>query len=161
MQEHFTFIKAGALPIESRLEGGWIGRNWNLQILTQLQAGLALGIITSPRKRVQKQIASEWRVWHADLFYRCSVLANLLPVEVVTKTGSLSTLSLSQTVPRTEWASFLKSNREQNFPARTTTQLVSLASFTMEFWSQEQVRKKEAIQAQELKRTRQISLANH
>jgi hypothetical protein len=35
-----------------------------------------------------------------DLFYRGSVLANLLPVEVVTKTGSLSTLSLSQTVPR-------------------------------------------------------------
>jgi hypothetical protein len=29
------------------------------------------------------------------LFYRGSVLANLLPVEVVTKTGSLSTLSLS------------------------------------------------------------------
>jgi hypothetical protein len=39
---------------------------------------------------------------HNDLFYRGSVLANLLPVEVVTKTGSLSTLSLSQTVPRTE-----------------------------------------------------------
>ena len=37
-----------------------------------------------------------------DLFYRGSVLANLLPVEVVTKTGSLSTLSLSQTVLRTE-----------------------------------------------------------
>jgi hypothetical protein len=37
-----------------------------------------------------------------DLFYRGSVLANLLPVEVVTETGSLSTLSLSQTVPRTE-----------------------------------------------------------
>jgi hypothetical protein len=31
-----------------------------------------------------------------------AVLANLLPVEVVTKTGSLSTLSLSQTVPQTE-----------------------------------------------------------
>jgi hypothetical protein len=41
------------------------------------------------------------------LFYRGSVLANLLPVEVVTKTGSLSTLSLSQTVPRTECASLL------------------------------------------------------
>jgi hypothetical protein len=38
---------------------------------------------------------------------------------------------------------------------------VSLALITMEFWSQEQVRKKEAIQAQELKETRQISLANH
>jgi hypothetical protein len=36
------------------------------------------------------------------LFYRGSVLANLIPVEVVTKTGSLSTLSLSQTVTRTE-----------------------------------------------------------
>jgi hypothetical protein len=34
-----------------------------------------------------------------DLFYRGSVLANLLPVEVVTKTGSLSTLSLSQNGP--------------------------------------------------------------
>ena len=38
--------------------------------------------------------------WHGDLFYRGSVLANLLPVEVVTKTGSLSTLSLSQTALR-------------------------------------------------------------
>jgi hypothetical protein len=32
------------------------------------------------------------------LFYRDSVLKNLVPVEVVTKTESLSTLSLSQTV---------------------------------------------------------------
>jgi hypothetical protein len=46
----------------------------------------------------EKQIASKQRVRHKDLFYRGSVLANLLPVEVVTKTGSLSTLSLSQTV---------------------------------------------------------------
>jgi hypothetical protein len=45
-----------------------------------------------------KQIASKQRVRHKDLFYRGSVFANLLPVEVVTKTGSLSTLSLSQTV---------------------------------------------------------------
>jgi hypothetical protein len=49
-----------------------------------------------------KQIVSKYRVRHDDLFYRGSVLANLLPIEVVTKTGSLSTLSLSQTVPRTE-----------------------------------------------------------
>jgi hypothetical protein len=35
---------------------------------------------------------------HSDLFYRGSVPKNLIPVEVVTKTGSLSTLSLSQTV---------------------------------------------------------------
>jgi hypothetical protein len=35
------------------------------------------------------------------LFYRGSVLANLLPVEVVTKTGSLSTLSLSSPITKT------------------------------------------------------------
>jgi hypothetical protein len=33
-----------------------------------------------------------------DLFYRGSVLKNLVLVEVVIKTGSVSTLSLSQTV---------------------------------------------------------------
>jgi hypothetical protein len=35
---------------------------------------------------------------HDDLFYRGLVLKNLVPVEVVTKVGSLSTLSLSQTI---------------------------------------------------------------
>jgi hypothetical protein len=32
------------------------------------------------------------------LFYRDSVAKNLVPIEEVTKTGSISTLSLSQTV---------------------------------------------------------------
>jgi hypothetical protein len=46
-----------------------------------------------------KQINQENKTdGHGDLFYRGSVLKNLVPVEVVTKTGSLSTLSLSQTV---------------------------------------------------------------
>jgi hypothetical protein len=35
---------------------------------------------------------------HIDLFYRGSVPKNLVPVEEATKTGSISTLSLSQTV---------------------------------------------------------------
>ena len=35
---------------------------------------------------------------HDDLFYRGSVLKNLVPVEEVTKTGSISTISLSQMV---------------------------------------------------------------
>jgi hypothetical protein len=58
--------------------------------------------INESEREGTKQIVSEKRVEHDDLFYRGSVLANLLPVEVVTKTGPLSTLSLSQTVPRTE-----------------------------------------------------------
>ena len=55
----------------------------------------------SERGRENKSQANN-QVRHADLFYRGSVLANLLPVEEATKAGSLSTLSLSQTVPRTE-----------------------------------------------------------
>jgi hypothetical protein len=35
---------------------------------------------------------------HRDLFYRGSVPKNLVPVEEATKVGSISTLSLSQTI---------------------------------------------------------------
>jgi hypothetical protein len=35
---------------------------------------------------------------HGDLFYRGLVSKNLVPVEEATKAGSISTLSLSQTV---------------------------------------------------------------
>jgi hypothetical protein len=52
----------------------------------------------SERERAKNKSRAKQRVRHKDLFYRGSVLANLLPIEVVTKTGSLSTLSLSQTV---------------------------------------------------------------
>jgi hypothetical protein len=52
------------------------------------------------------------------LFYRGSVLANLLPVEEATKAGSLSTLTLSQTVPRTEWASLLKTKPGTKLPRK-------------------------------------------
>jgi hypothetical protein len=52
----------------------------------------------SPKER-GKQINQENKVdEHGDLFYRGSVLKSLVPVEVVTKTGSLLTLSLSQTI---------------------------------------------------------------
>jgi hypothetical protein len=55
----------------------------------------------SERGRENKSRVSE-EVRRKDLFYRGSVLANLLPVEEATKAGSISTLSLSQTVPQTE-----------------------------------------------------------
>jgi hypothetical protein len=35
---------------------------------------------------------------HSDLFYQGSVPKNLVPIEEATKVGSISTLSLSQTV---------------------------------------------------------------
>jgi hypothetical protein len=68
-----------------------------------------------------------------DLFYRGSVFSNLLPVEEATKAGSLSTLpSLKRSLGPSELL-FSNQSREQNFPARATTQLVPLALITMEF----------------------------
>ena len=71
---------------------------------------------------------------------------NQLHVEEATKAGSFSTPSLSQTVPRTEWA-FLLNHLEHKVPTRTTTQLVSLASITSEFdlkkeWERKQSKRK-------------------
>jgi hypothetical protein len=74
---------------------------WNLKIInlsTHYKPELAFrnesesereGKTNQPRNKADE---------HGDLFYQGSVLKNLVPNEVVTKTGSLSTLSLSQTV---------------------------------------------------------------
>jgi hypothetical protein len=70
---------------------------------------------------------------HVDLFYRGSVLSNLLPVEEATKAGSLSTLpSLKRSLGPSE---LLFSNQKPGtkLPARATTQLVPLALITMKF----------------------------
>jgi hypothetical protein len=83
--------------VESRLDG--VDRR-KLKFTTSntIQAGVSVrtnvksgreGKTNQPRNKADE---------HGDLFYRGSVLKNLVPVEVVTKTGSLSTLSLSQTV---------------------------------------------------------------
>jgi hypothetical protein len=93
--------KTGEL-FESRLEGGVNRANLKFNNLSTTTSRVSVrNINESERGRKNKSQANK-EVRHKDLFYRGSVLANLLPVEVVTKTGSLSTLSLSQTVPRTE-----------------------------------------------------------
>jgi hypothetical protein len=58
-------------------------------------------VIEFERGRKNKSQTNK-EVRHKDLFYRGSVLANLLPVEEATKAGSFSTPSLSQTIPQTE-----------------------------------------------------------
>jgi hypothetical protein len=45
--------------------------------------------------------SSEDQCEHRDLFYRGSVLKNLVPVEEATKVGSIPTISLSQSVTQT------------------------------------------------------------
>jgi hypothetical protein len=77
------------------------------------------------------------------LFYRGSVLANLLPVEEATKAGSLSTLpSLKRSLGSIELS--LLNHLEHKVPTRTTTSLVSLASITSEFDRNEKIKKEES-----------------
>jgi hypothetical protein len=55
--------------------------------------------IKSERERERENKSNENQAnEHGDLFYRGSVSKNLVPVEEVTKTESISTLSFSQTV---------------------------------------------------------------
>jgi hypothetical protein len=89
------------IPIESCLEGGVNRAKLKFsKIITTTSRVSVRNINESARERKNKLQASK-AVRHKDLFYRGSVLANLLPVEEATKAGSFSTPSLSQTVPRT------------------------------------------------------------
>jgi hypothetical protein len=74
---------------------------WNLKIIdlsTHYKPGLELEMSPSPKERGKTNQPRNKLDENGDLFYRGSVLKNLVLVEVVTKTGSLSTLSLSQTI---------------------------------------------------------------
>jgi hypothetical protein len=74
-------------------------RNLKLTTLnTHYKPGLALELKSSPGERGENKSNGNQANEHGDLFYRGSVPKNLVPVEEVTKTGSISTLSLSQTV---------------------------------------------------------------
>jgi hypothetical protein len=86
------------IQTESRLEG--VDRR-NLKIMnlsTHYKPWLALERILSPKEREKTNQPRSKADEHSDLFYQGSFLKNLVPVKVVTKTGSLSTLSLSQMV---------------------------------------------------------------
>jgi hypothetical protein len=85
------------IPIESRLEGV-DRRKLKFTTLNTLQAGVSVRINVKSRREGKTNQPIYNVDEHDDLFYRGSVLKNLVPIEVVTKTGSLSTLSLSQTV---------------------------------------------------------------
>jgi hypothetical protein len=65
---------------------------------THYKPGLALELNSIPKGRGKTNQTINKASEHGDLFYRGLVPKNLVPVEEVTKTGSISTLSLSQTV---------------------------------------------------------------
>ena len=99
---------------------------------------------------------------HADLFYRGSVLANLLPVEEAIKAGSLSTLpSLKRSLGPSELP--FSNHLGIKLPARATTRLVPLASITSECLITRKNAKERRKQSKckSSKEHKQISLSSH
>jgi hypothetical protein len=110
----------------------------------------------SPRERAQNKSQANKQVRHADLFYRGSVLANLLPVEEATKAGSLSTLpSLKRSLGSSELS--LLNHLEHKVPQGPPQVWCLLPQLQVSLITMKESRKKKAIQAQELERTQ----ANH
>jgi hypothetical protein len=73
-------------------------RKLKFTTLNTLQAGVSVRINVKSGREGKTNQPRNKADGHGDLFYRGSVPMNLVPIEVVTKTGSLSTISLSQTV---------------------------------------------------------------
>ena len=122
------------IPIESRIEGGGVNRaKLKFTNINTTTSRVSVRNKNESAREGENKSQANNEVRHVALFYRGSVLANLLPVEEATKAGSLSTLpSLKRSLGPSELL-FSNQNREQNFPARATTQLVPLALITMEF----------------------------
>jgi hypothetical protein len=68
------------------------------------------------REEENKQIKSNKHKRHRDLFYRGSVLENIIPVEESTKDGSFSTLSLSPPITKTGKLFFFFVNKRPKSP---------------------------------------------
>jgi hypothetical protein len=110
----------------------------------------------SPRERAQNKSQVNKQVRHGDLFYRGSVLANLLPVEEATKAGSLSTLpSLKRSTDRVSFLFSITWNTK--FPQGPPQDWCLLPQLQVSLFAMKESREKKAIQAQELERTQ----ANH
>jgi hypothetical protein len=84
------------IPIESRLEGGVNRANLKFINLSTTTSRVSVRNMNEFEREGKKQIVG--KIKSETQGFVLPRFANLLPVEVVTKTGSLSTLSLSQTV---------------------------------------------------------------
>src|SRR5688572_25113754 len=98
--------------------------------------------MTSPRERAQNKSQANEECDTRICFTEVRFSQTYSPLRRLQRPGLFQPLpSLKRSLGPSELL-FSNQNREQNFPARTTTHLVSLASVTNEFLSQEQVRKK-------------------
>jgi hypothetical protein len=112
--------------------------------------------INESAREAQNKSQANKQERHGDLFYRGSVLANLLPVEEATKAGSLSTLpSLKRSTDRVSFLFSITWNTK--FPQGPPQVWCLLPQLQVSLIAKKGSRTKKAIQAQELERTQ----ANH
>jgi hypothetical protein len=115
---------------------------------------------TSPRERAQNKSQANKQVRHGDLFYRGSVLVNLLPVEEATKAGSLSTLpSLKRSTDRVSFLFSITWNTK--FPQGPPQVWCLLPQFTSEFDRNERIKKEESNPSARARKNTSKSLSNH
>jgi hypothetical protein len=97
----------------------------------------------SPRERAQNKSQANKQVRHGDLFYRGSVLANLLPVEEATKAGSLSTLpSLKRSTDRVSFLFSITWNTK--FPQGSPQDWCLLPRLQVSLIANERIKKEES-----------------
>jgi hypothetical protein len=110
----------------------------------------------SERGRKNKSQANK-EVRHKDLFYRGSVLSNLLPLRWSQRPGLFQPFpSLKRSLGPNEL--LLLNQTGTNFPARATTQLVSLASITIELFARKNERKKQSNRKSSKEHNKSLSL---
>jgi hypothetical protein len=114
----------------------------------------------SPQERAQNKSQVNKQVRHGDLFYRGSVLANLLPVEEATKAGSLSTLpSLKRSTDRVSFLFSITWNTK--FPQGPPQDWCLLPQLQVSLIAKKDQERRKQSKRKSSKEHKQITLSNH
>jgi hypothetical protein len=115
---------------------------------------------TSPRERVKNKSQANKQVRHGDLFYRGSVLSNLLPVEEATKAGSLSTLpSLKRSTDRVSFLFSITWNTK--FPQGPPQDWCLLPQLQVSLIAKKDQERRKQSKRKSSKEHKQITLSSH
>jgi hypothetical protein len=114
----------------------------------------------SPQERAQNKSQVNKQVRHGDLFYRGSVLANLLPVEEATKAGSLSTLpSLKRSTDRVSFLFSITWNTK--FPQGPPQDWCLLPQLQVSLIAKKDQERRKQSKRKSSKEHKQITLSSH
>jgi hypothetical protein len=144
------------IPIESRLEGGGVNRvKLKFTKLNTLQAGLALEIETSPRERAENKSQANKECYTRICFTVVRFLQTYSPLRWSQRPGLFQPFpSLKRSLGSSEL--FFSITWNTKFTQGSPHDWCLLPQLQVSLISRKN--EKKAIQAQELKRTQQISL---